>query len=242
MTLNMDRNSPIPLYYQLKQILLDKILKGEWKPGELIPSENQLQEDFSVSRTTVRQTLSELVTEGYLNRQRGRGTFIAEPKITYDPSKQLELNEFMLAQGVRLGWRVQDREWIKASERIADLLRCGEGSRVLRIRRLRLADSRPIGYHIAYLPESIAQFIEEASLDHGQSLDYLMRYPGMAQPRLQRTLEATIANDLDADWLESAPGTPILQLERLTLSKEGTPVEFLLARFRGDRFKFQITS
>lgn len=238
----IDRNSPIPLYYQLKNILLDKIRKGEWEVGELIPSENQLQTDYDVSRTTVRQTLSELVTEGYLIRKRGLGTFIAEPKVIYNPDKQFELNEYMQSQGIDLKWRFIDTEYVQADEVIANALQIREGAKVYRIRRLRIADQRTIGYHIAYITESVVKYVDESFLSEGPSLDYLQNYPVMSDVRIQRTIEASIANSLDIDWLDAAPNTAILQLNRILYGKDGSPIEYLHARFRGDRFKFQITS
>lgn len=237
----IDRNSPIPLYYQLKTILLDKIREGAWQVGDLLPSENQLQDDYDISRTTVRQTLSELVTEGYLIRKRGLGTFIAEPKVTYDPSKQFELNEYTKSQGITLHWEFKDAEEINADETVATALDIREGVTVLRIRRLRLADNRVIGYHLAYVAPNIQKFIDEAHYTEGQSLDYLKNCPALSDSRIQRTLEASIAEQLDMDWLDAAPNTPILKMERIVFANDNSPVEFLVARFRGDRFKYQIT-
>lgn len=238
---NIDRNSPIPLYYQLKTILLNKIREGEWHVGDLLPSENQLQENYDISRTTVRQTLSELVTEGYLVRKRGLGTFITEPKVTYDPSKQFELNEYTKAQGITLHWEFKDVGDYPADETIASALEIREGSNVLRIRRLRMADNRVIGYHLAYIPKTNQKYIDEAHYSEGQSLDYLKLYPALTECHIQRTLEASIVEQLDMDWLEAAPNTPILQMERIVYANDNVPIEFLVARFRGDRFKYQIT-
>lgn len=237
----IDRNSPIPLYYQLKEVLLEKIRGGEWLVGELLPSENQLQKDYALSRTTVRQTLSELVVEGYLIRRRGKGTFIAEPKVTYDPARQMELNEYMQSQGVSLSWQFIDKQLLKASEKISLALQIREGSDVLCIRRLRLAGNRTIGYHLAYVPKNFTQYIDEKVFIIGQSLDYLKDCPTLLKSRVQRTLEASIADKLDMDWLDAAPNTAILQLERVVYGNDSLPVEFLVARFRGDRFKYQIT-
>ena len=83
--LKVDRSSPLPLHYQLKQHLLEKIESGEWKPNDLIPSEQEMQTSFGLSRITVRQALSDLVYEGLLIRERGRGTFVAPPKMTHSP-------------------------------------------------------------------------------------------------------------------------------------------------------------
>lgn len=237
----IDRNSPIPLYYQLKEVLLEKIREGEWLVGELLPSENQLQKDYDLSRTTVRQTLSELVVAGYLIRRRGRGTFIAEPKVTYDPARQMELNEYMQSQGVSLHWQFIDKQLVKASEHIALALQIREGNDVLSIRRLRLAGNRTIGYHLAYVPKNFTQYIDEEAFIIGQSLDYLKDCPTLSESRVQRTLEASIADKLDMDWLDAAPNTAILQLERVVYGNDNLPIEFLVARFRGDRFKYQIT-
>lgn len=237
----IDRSSPIPLYYQLKEILLKQIRSGKWLVGDLLPSENQLQQDYDLSRTTVRQTLSELVVEGYLVRRRGRGTFITEPKVTYDPARQMELNEYMQSQGVSLHWQFIDKQVIKAPENIALALQIREGKDVLNIRRLRLAGNRVIGYHLAYIPKALSQFVDEKSLTEGQSLDYLKGCPALSESRVQRTIEASIADQLDMDWLDAAPNTPILQLERVVSGNDNLPVEFLVARFRGDRFKYQIT-
>ncbi len=237
----IDRNSPIPLYYQLKTILLDKIRNGEWHVGDILPSENQLQEVYDISRTTVRQTLSELVTEGYLVRKRGLGTFIAEPKVTYDPSKQFELNEYTKSQGITLHWQLKDASEVIATEAVANALQIREGASVLQIRRLRLADNRVIGYHLAYVPKNIRKFIDESKYTKGQSLDYLQNCPALSEIRIQRTLEASIVERLDMDWLDAAPNTPILQMERIVMGSDSSPIEFLVARFRGDRFKYQIT-
>ena len=237
----INRDSPIPLYYQLKTILLDKIKLGEWMPGELIPSENQLQESYDISRTTVRQTLSELVTEGYLVRQRGRGTFVSQPKVTYNPTKQLELNDFMRHHDETLSWRMLDREWIDVPARVMGHLNLSEDDQVLRIRRLRLASGDPLGYHVAYISRAVAEYLDEDKLTVGQSLNYILTHPQMRAPRIVRTLEADMANDLDQDWLLMAPNTPILQLERIVYGENNTPLEFLDARFRGDRFKYQVT-
>ena len=237
----INRDSPIPLYYQLKTILLNKIKVGEWVPGELIPSENQLQSNYDVSRTTVRQTLSELVTEGYLVRQRGRGTFVAQPKVTYNPTKLLELNDFLRQHGETLSWQMIDQEWVDVPAHVAVGLDLAEDAQVFRIRRLRLASGDPLGYHIAYVSAAVAEYMEEDKLTQGQSLDYILTHPQMRSPRIVRTLEADLANQFDQDWLQSVPNAPILQLERIVYGESNTPLEFLDARFRGDRFKYQMT-
>lgn len=252
---SLDRNSPVPLYYQLKQVLLEQIRSQHWATGEVIPSEQELGELYGLSRTTIRQTLADLVAEGYLIRQRGRGTFIARPKITYSPSSKLELNELMRQQGVDLGWRLLGCAWEAPDPQVAAAL-CLKPSakeskesknplRVYVIRRLRLAGTEPIGYHFAYLLPDFSAAIDESAFTSGESLDYLApaQQRGLYQSlRIERTLEARLAGEIENDLLSLPAGSPVLYLERLVSDQDGNPIEFLRAAFRGDRFKYRITA
>ncbi len=237
----IDRQSPIPLHYQLRQYLLAKIESGEWQPGDLIPSELELQETYGISRTTVRQTLSELVFEGRLVRQRGRGTFVASDKFAHNPRNHQGLTYRLEEQGMKAGWRVLDERLVTAPAVVREALRLNGKVQVLRLRRLRLADAEPIGLHTAYLPESVAAQINRAALSEGESLRYLSHLPQMQGSRAHRTIEAVAATPADAKLLGVKPGSPILQIERVIVAAEGTPLEYLQARYRGDRFKYQIT-
>jgi GntR family transcriptional regulator len=231
----IDRSSPVPLYFQLKQLLMGKIQGGDWTPGTLIPSELELQETYSLSRTTVRQTLSELVNEGYLTRQRGRGTFITQPKIAYDPSRGIQINEYMDEYGVEMGWRVLEQGWVNAAQHVADALNVRAGTRVFCLQRLRLAGQEVIGYHLAYTPERIAARINSTHVATGDSLHYLNGV--IKEVRIERTLEATLAHDRDRKLLSVERNSPILQMDGVVMDNDGAVLEYLYARFRGDRFR-----
>jgi GntR family transcriptional regulator len=236
----IDRTSPVPLYYQLKQILLSKIQANEWAAGMVIPSELELQETYGLSRTTVRQTLADLVTEGLLIRERGRGTFIAKPKITFNPSTALELNEYLSQQGVALGWRLLSTEWETATTPIAAALKIAPQSRVFVLRRLRLAGNDPLGYHFAYVPEALAAQVQRERLHEGSSLDYLQNVPTLEDRHIERTLEACLAGETERELLGLREGAAVLAMERIVYGNDGVPVEYLRAAFRGDRFKYRI--
>ncbi len=237
----LDRNSPVPLYYQLKTILLERIHNNEWTEGEMFPGEQELQEDYELSRTTVRQTLSELVNEGYLVRHRGRGTFVAKPKVTYNPTASLEMTEYMRKQGIQLGWRLLKSEWTTADAAVASMLHLTEGAPVWAVRRLRLVGEETIGYHCAYVPKRYAPHLNMNALEEGDSLDYLKGLPQMANPRIERTLEARLSGELETELLGMASGAPMLYMERVVYSAEGEPLEFLQAAFHGDRFRYRIS-
>lgn len=237
----IDRSSPVPMHYQLRQLLLAQIDAGAWKPGELIPSEQELQEQYGLSRTTVRQTLSELVFDGKLTRYRGKGTFVASGKFAHNPRNHQGLTYKLEEQGVRPGWQVLDERKVTAPLNVRAALNLPAKAAVTRIRRLRLADSEPIGHHTVYLPEVIAKQINRAALSEGESLRYLSHLPQLAESHASRTIEAVAADETDAKLLAVECASPILLIERVVLAADGTPLEYLQARYRGDRFKYQIT-
>lgn len=237
----LDRNSPIPLYFQLKNILLEKIEQAEWKAGEIIPSEQELQEAYGLSRTTVRQTLSELVNEGRLNRHRGRGTFVSPPQMTHNPVQRLGATEYLAQQGIQTGWELLSADWVEPPDGVRDRLQVKKQVRIYRIHRLRLANHETIGYHYAYLPAFIVPYINQDKLTEGGSLRYLRDAPPMAESLAHRTIEATIATEPEVNQLGAKTGEPILAIERLIVAANGKPLELLWAAYRGDRFKYQIT-
>jgi GntR family transcriptional regulator len=242
MTTTIDRTSPIPLYYQLKQILLEQIDAGQWRPGDLIPGEQELQDTYGLSRTTVRQTLADLANEGLLNRQRGRGTFITRPKFAHDPKVRPGAEGYIQSEGLVPGWQVISADWTdQPPEGVRDLLKIGQETPIFRIHRLRLANNDPIGYHFAYVPEPYANNLNLEKLTEGGSLRYLRDLPQMNNSVAQRTIEATLANGPEVSLLGAAPGEPILTIERIILAQDGTPIELLWAAYRGDRFKYQVT-
>jgi len=242
MTPTIDRTSPIPLYFQLKQILLEQIDAGTWQPGDLIPGEQELQDTYGLSRTTVRQTLADLVHEGRLHRQRGRGTFVTQPKFAHDPNVRPGAAEYIHSEGLTPGWEVISSDWVTdPPEGVRAKLKVSEDTRIFRINRLRLANNEPIGYHFAYVPEFVVPQLNLDKLTEGGSLRYLRNAPQMHNSVAQRAIEATAANGPEVQLLKASTGDPILTIERLIIAEDGTPIELLWAAYLGDRFKYQVT-
>lgn len=240
MTSTLDRASPVPLYFQLKQIIIEKIERNEWDPGQPIPSEQELQDTFGLSRTTVRQALSELVIEGRLVRQRGRGTFIVQNKLTHMPQQPQGLVRLMIDRGLRPGWRVLSIEWTLPPYEVQHLLRVEPDTQTLYIRRLRLANDQPIGYHQVWLPPRIADQINRAALEEGDSFAYLRHLPAVKRGMTTRTIEAIAAEPAEAELLGIREGEPLLLIQRLLCDSDGTPVELMEALYCGNQFKYQI--
>lgn len=237
----IDRDSPIPYYFQLKQLLLARIQSNEWQPGDLIPSEHDLENQYHVSRTTIRQALRELVSEGYLIRRRGRGTFVAQPKVPLDSTRRFDLDEYDPQTYGPMEWRVIDNQRVEAPQQVCDALKLIQGDTVVRVRRLRLGGQNVLGYYITYVTLEVATYMDDQNLTVGLPLNYLHQHPAIGRARMERIVAATLANKYDRELLGVKRSAPILYLERTVVAEDDTPIEFMVARFRGDRFKFRLT-
>jgi GntR family transcriptional regulator len=237
----LQRSSPLPLYHQLKQLLADRIQRGEWKPGDLVPGEHELQGTFHLSRTTVRQAMQELEREGFVTRHRGRGTFVARPRAVHNPAPTTSVRDYLLAQGIQPGWRVLTSGPEPAPPDIAGRLQLAPGALAFCSRRLRLADDAPLGHLEAWTRADLLPRIDPAKLAVGGSREYL-RAPGLLKDsRAERTLAATAATNVEAELLAIPPGAPLLEIHRITFAADGRVLEDSRARYRGDRFRYPIT-
>ncbi len=237
----VDRASPIPLYYQLYQVLLAKILRSEWQSGAAIPTEKELSEQYDLSRTTVRQALQQLVLDGYLLRRQGQGTFVTSPKVRHGPQRPFGLTGYLHAHGLRPGWRLLGMDRLQPPAEIAAALGIGEEEQVLQVRRLRLADDEPIGLHTVYIPFPLAEQVREEHLLQGEtSLYYLQDSLGVAVSESHRLIEAIPASAGQAKLLNTVPNAPLLLIRRTAIGADGHPVEYLQAVYRGDRFEYYV--
>jgi GntR family transcriptional regulator len=237
---DIERSSPTPLYFQLKQLLLARIGSGEWQPGDMLPTEEQLQEQYTLSRTTVRQALKELELAGKISRFRGRGTFVALPKLSHSPEPHFSFTDSLLEQGARPGWQLLSAGWLPAPPEIAQRLSLDEGTPVFELRRLRLVNDEPIGYHIAHAAPALATAINRDRLDVGSSLAYLQPGEALQGSYANRVLEAVPASEELAALVGVDRGSPMLLIRRRVLSAAGNPLEMLQATYRGDRLQYHI--
>lgn len=239
--LAVDRNSPVPLYHQLTQIFDAKIKGGEWQVGEMIPSEQELQQMYDLSRTTVRLALGELVADGRLTRQRGRGTFVATPKLSHDLTSGRSLSDYLLQQGNTPSWQVIRREWALPDDSVRDLLQLDEGIGVYYVELLFSADSVPIGHHSAYVPQSIIDLTISADYDDDAWLKYMRQLPLTAGFKTERTIEAVNLSNDKAALLDIDTKTPVLAIEAVTVDQHGNPVQLIKALFNGQRFRYRLS-
>ncbi len=224
-----------PKYYRLKRHLTE--LTRTLPPGSPVPPERALAVDFETSRTTVRQALQELVVEGRLQRQQGRGTFVAHPKVT----QAIELTSYsedMQAQGVDPTSLTLGLAYVRADTLVSSRLAVAPGARVLLLERLRQADGEPMAIERTYL--SAARFPRlRAHLARAGSLYGVLEEVYGVRPEVaEDTVETALASPAEAALLGVDSGLPLLLLSRHSFDADGQPIEWARSLYRGDRYKF----
>ena len=237
----LDKSVPIPLYYQLKQLLLDAIKRGDYPVDSLIPTENELSEMFQISRTTVRQAITELVQEGWLYRVASKGTFVARLKIKQDFIKRLEtFNEQISRTGRKPSTMVLALETGSMSKAARSRFGIADKDRFVRLYRRRFADDEPIVTVETWLPLEKCGFV----MDHDLSSESLYNVLALSDRtricRVNRVLEAVAANSSDVENLGLQRGRPILLSTTVGYNRADEPIEYSIARYRGDRNRFEV--
>ena len=240
MTTILDRNSPIPLYYQLKQLLTEKLDSGEWQVGDLVPSEQELQETYGLSRITVRQAFSELTHEGRFIRRRGQGTFVAPQQIVHNPEQRISITELMTEQGITPEWEIRERKFVAPLPHVKEVLGMNADQQAYCVELLLHANGEPIGRHLAYLPDQLAERDDLANIPEQDLRDYLRNLPNQSPIRVERSIQAMPASDIEAKLLKVKIGHPILSIEVTYKDVDGNPLEHLRANYRGESFKFEL--
>jgi len=232
----VSRASKVPLYQQLYDILLDKIQRYEWKPGDVIPSETELCEQYHVSRTTVRQVLGQLANEGFIERHRGRGTFVSEPTVEKSMERIVSFTQDMLERGLQPRTRVLSSELISAPSDIAEPLGVQPGEELTKLVRLRLADGTPMAIEESYLVHRYCPGVLVRDYSKEPLREVLEQKYGIRLTRAKQVIRAVPSNSQQSKWLAIRPKEPLLYIERVSYSQHDVAVEFLRIYYRADRY------
>jgi len=237
----INKGSPIPIYYQLEEIIKDLIEKGELTPGDSLPAEREYAEKYGISRMTVRQAYTQLVQDGYLYRMQGKGTFVAKqrPKIEQALQGLTSFTEDMKVRVLKPGSQLLHFEIIPATSLIAEQLKIQEYGPVYEIKRIRLADDVPMALETNYISADFIEGLTEQIVK--ESLySYIEEQLNLKIDHASQVIESAVANQFEAEHLNIQPGAPVMLIQRNTFLKDGTPVEFVTSFYRADRYKFMI--
>ena len=232
--------SPVPLVpritkqSQARDSVLDLIERVG--VGQAIPSERQLSVDLGVSRLTVRAALDELVREGYLERRRGSGTFVREPKIAQELT-MTSFSEDMRQRGMRPASRTLSLTTTMAGARLGRCMMVSPSERIVVAQRLRLADGETMAIEELHVPESLVPDLTAGDLEESSFYELLERRYGISIADGVQTIEPTVTNEEESAALGVPLHSPAFLFERTTKSSTGQIVEFVRSVYRGDRYR-----
>jgi GntR family transcriptional regulator len=229
----------VPNYFRLESHLRESIRNGDLKPGNPIPPESHLCQQYSVSRTTVRQALSRLVYDGLIVRHRGRGSFVAEPRLEHS-KPFLSFEEEMLARGATTGIKLLRMRTEPVEGRAAENLGLPAGTAVMVLERLRFVNGQVVGYEIRYLPRQIGEALTPDEVHNQPLVPALRRILGKPRTRLSLNVTASTARGKEARVLEAKIGAPVLVREHTWYYEPEGPMQYGKSIFRGDRYQMSV--
>jgi GntR family transcriptional regulator len=231
---------PIPLHHQVYLDLRAALDGGEWRPGHRLPTERELAARYGCSLITVRRALGDLAREERLQRTRGRGTVVTQPRIVRDLSSTLSFAEEMQLHGLEPRTTLLGAALARASEGAAAALRLPPGARTYRLERLRGAANLPLLLEQVELPAERFPDLLTADLEHGSLYDFLATRYGCRIVRLRETIEPVLPPAREARILNESRRRPMLLLVGTAFAEDGNPVEYSRTYVPGERSKFLI--
>jgi GntR family transcriptional regulator len=237
----VQRHNPAPLHHQIKVAVLQGIEQGWLPPGEQLPRERDLAEALGVSLAPVRQAMVDLTKEGYVDRTRGKGTFVRERKLVEKIQILGSFHASMERQGLHPTVEVLSSAVQRAPEEVASALSLRSGDAWC-LRRLARLDHTPLALLTAWLPARLASGMSAYDLGSGSLYDALAEAHGIRMTAADNLVEVDRAGLEDADLLGLTPGSPLLRVVGITRSQRNKPVEYSDVLYRPEHFRFAIES
>jgi GntR family transcriptional regulator len=241
----LDRDSPVPFYYQLQEALKQALEHGRWAPGELLPSEAELEAAYGVSRTVIRKALDVLEGDGQIYRVKGKGAVVAPPKFRYEAVAAAR--EWMspdLGSGAML-WKLIHVAAVPAGTYLARVLHTAATGEVWELVFVSAVAGVPVSLSQMYLRRDASPELGDAGApaideDGPDVLVQLQSRYGVRLNESEITVESTRANEFEAEQLGIADGTPVFLLSARSTSVSGAPVAFTRTVVRSDHFRFSV--
>lgn len=236
----IDPNKELPLYAQIKAELRQLIENGDLEPGTRLPSEKDLASEFDVSTITVKRAVLDLVREGLITRQRGKGTFVVGPKLERNLVDLTSFTDEMLHRGLTPGNKLLNISIIPAKGRVASTLQIELAEEVIFIERVRLIEGDPLMIERTYLPHHLYPGLIEKFQTQSSLYKLMTQEYGIGIVEARQTLEPVLVDRVESSVLNVMPGSPALLIELTSFSENDCPVEYTKGLVRGDRCKYYI--
>lgn len=240
MKLNVSSQSP--LYLQLKQVIKEDIQRGVYKPGQKLPPEAEIGSTYGVSRITVRRAITDLVEEGVLHSQQGKGSYVRELKEKRELISVGSFSDMTMASGKTPSAQILSNMVITADEKLAETFRIKPGDPVLKLQRLLFIDNEPFiiehsYFHLGLMPE-FEKFIGESP-----STYQIMKNRYDIEPTYsEKTLEVILATEFECRLFHCDRGTPLYQIDKITYDDQDRRLHYSQSIYLASKVIFTINT
>ena len=237
----LDSDATEPLYVQVMQVLVGDIASGRLRPGQRLPSERALCDNFQISRVTARRALQALVEEGVVQSARGRGWFVTTKpeRVSEPPNALLSFSAMAASRGLQASAKVLASQVRPANLDEADQLEIAPGADLFELERLRFLDGHPVTVQLSRLPLDYCPSLPDAGFESASIYDVLRNDADVILSEADHTVEAAAATARITKLLEVEESSPVLITTTLAYDQRGRPVEMGEAVYRSDRYRFR---
>lgn len=235
---SIDKNSVIPIYYQLAKLLEGQILSGELKPGEALPTETEIAGLFEISRMTVRRAISELIAAGMVNSQQGKGTFVSSPKLNNVVFELNNFNQEIKDFGLKLSTTLLGAHIVRADERLLKIFQLDDpNTRLLYFRTVVSAEDERLAYERKYIIYTKRKPILETNLKDPTLSGLVTANNDVLPVSTKKVLQVSVTTKEEAAILGLGGNAPVFVVEETLFDLENKPVGWSKSIYRGDRYQ-----
>lgn len=240
MDIKVNKNSMVPIYYQIQDQIREKIENEELIPGTKLPSERKLSSKLDVNRATVRKAIRGLITEGLCEKKVGKGIFIDDEKITMNLHNTSGTTSFINKLGLKIETNLITKEIIDNDKKINTILD-NQNNKLLYIKRVRYINNEPLMLEKTYLP--LKRFDDIIDENFNQSLYKILEDKYDIEPNYARgTLNVKTAKDEESQLLNLQLNSALVEKEVTVFDQNRLPIEYNKTYYRSDKFSFTINS
>lgn len=218
--------------------LAEAIQRGDFKPGARLPSERELQQELGVSRATIRQALNDLASSGLIYTRSGKGTYVALLRIATTLMPRVSFSENMRMLGHIPTTKLLEMVVEPAFGSIADHLQIPQGARIIRIKRLRLADKIPLGIQKSHLPYDLCFELLKYDFNKASIFECLVDL-GLIPYSASQVVKASLPSKEEQKFLAIQAGDPVMRIDWSTFLESGKPIEVAFQTYRGDEYQIE---
>jgi GntR family transcriptional regulator len=235
----LDHDGPLPLYHQIKEILIKRIQEKKWRPGDLIPTEQELIDEFSVSRTTIRQAITALAQDGLLEKRQGKGTTVKSHQLVGTLGRLTGFAEEVLEEGYLPYSKLIRCEFHDHLYTEKKKLKLPEQEKVLVIERIRFADDEPIALERTCWSKETGDILQQHDLN-GAKFYQVLEEHNIYLKKADEKISAANATPYEADLLGISGGQALLEMTRLSYGMDDRPLEYTRTKYRSDRYHYHV--